>query len=127
MTAAEATVKEGGVIIMLAKSNDGHGGEGFYRQLADEPNIDKTMQTFLDRGRNETVPDQWQTQIFLRILKRATVIYVSDADDQLVRDLHMTPAKSIENALEIAKSILKNNTPSVLAIPDGVAVMVVDK
>ena len=126
MTAAEATVKEGGVIIMLAKSNDGHGGEGFYRQLADEPNIDKTMQIFLERGRNETVPDQWQTQIFLRILKRATVIYVSDAEDQLVRDLHMTPAKSIENALEIAKEILNKQNPSVVAIPDGVAVMVVD-
>jgi nickel-dependent lactate racemase len=27
MTAAEATVKEGGVIIMLSKCNDGHGGK----------------------------------------------------------------------------------------------------
>ena len=126
MTAAEATVKEGGVIIMLAKSNDGHGGEGFYRQLAGEPDINKTMQVFLNRGRNETVPDQWQTQIFLRILKRATVIYVSDAVDRLVCDLHMTPARDIGQALEIAKSILKTNTPSIVAIPDGVAVMVVD-
>ncbi len=127
MTAAESTVKEGGVIIMLAKSNDGHGGEGFYRQLAEEPNIDKTMQIFLDRGRNETVPDQWQTQIFLRILKRATVIYISDAPDELVRDLHMTPAHSIDEAISIAKAILKKNNPSIVAIPDGVAVMVVDK
>ena len=126
MTAAEATVKEGGVIIMLAKSNDGHGGEGFYRQLADEPNIDKTMQIFLDRGRNETVPDQWQTQIFLRILKRASVVYVSDADDGLVRDLHMIPAHSIDEAITKAKEILKNDHPSIVAIPDGVAVMVVD-
>ena len=30
MTAAEATVKEGGVIIMLSKSNDGHGGKVFW-------------------------------------------------------------------------------------------------
>ena len=100
--------------------------EGFYRQLADEPNIDKTMQIFLDRGRNETVPDQWQTQIFLRILKRATVIYVSDADDGLVEDLHMIPAHSINEALSKAKEILNNDKPSVVAIPDGVAVMVVD-
>ena len=126
MTAAEATVREGGVIIMLAKSNDGHGGEGFYRQLADEPNIDKTMQIFLDRGRNETVPDQWQTQIFLRILKRASVVYVSDADDGLVRDLHMIPAHSIDEAIAKAKEILNNDHPSIVAIPDGVAVMVVD-
>ena len=43
MTAAEATVKEGGVIIMLAASNDGIGGEHFCRQLAEEPDMDKTM------------------------------------------------------------------------------------
>lgn len=126
MTAAEATVKEGGVIIMLAKSNDGHGGEGFYRQLAEEADIDKTMKTFLDRGRSETVPDQWQTQIFLRILKRATVIYVSDAPDRIVSDLHMIPAHSIEEALSKAKEILRTDRPSVVAIPDGVSVMVVD-
>lgn len=126
MTAAEATVKEGGAIIMIARSADGHGGEGFYRQLALESNIDKTMRIFLDRGRDETVPDQWQTQIFLRILKRAHVIYISDAPDSIVKDLHMTPAHSIDEALCIAKKILNNNKPSVVAIPDGVAVMVVN-
>lgn len=127
MTAAEATVREGGVIIMLAKSNDGHGGEQFYRQLADEENIDKTMQIFLDRDRNATVPDQWQTQIFLRILKRATVVYVSDAPDAMVRDMHMTPAHSISEALSIAKKLLQNDAPTVTAIPDGVAVMVTEE
>lgn len=127
MTAAEATVKEGGVIIMIAKSNDGHGGQQFYRQLADERDIDKTMQIFLDRDRNETVPDQWQTQIFLRVLKRASVVYISDAPDDMVRDLHMIPAHSIGEALEIAKKLLQNDSPTITAIPDGVAVMVVDK
>lgn len=126
MTAAEATVNAGGVIIMLAKSDDGHGGEQFYRHLADEPDIDKTMAVFLSRGRSETVPDQWQTQIFLRILKRATVIYVSDAPPSLVKDLHMIPARDIADALEKAKEILRNPAPTVTLIPDGVAVMVVD-
>ena len=127
MTAAEATVNEGGVIIMLAKSNDGHGGEQFYRQLADEPDISVTMKTFLDRGRNETVPDQWQTQIFLRILERATVIYVSDAPADMVMDMHMIPAESLEDAITKAKQILEDiENPSITAIPDGVAVMVVE-
>lgn len=126
MTAAEAAVKEGGVIIMLAKSNDGHGGEGFYHELADEADINKGMQAILKRGRNETVPDQWQSQILLRILKKASVVYVSDADDALIRDLHMIPAHSIDEAIATAKSILKNPSPSIVAIPDGIAVMVVN-
>ena len=57
MTAAEATVKDGGVIIMLASSSDGTGGDNFYHQLADEEDIKKTTALFLSRGRNETAPD----------------------------------------------------------------------
>lgn len=126
MTAAEATVREGGVIVMLAKSDDGHGGEQFYQQLAEEADISKTMRTFLDRGRDQTVPDQWQTQIFLRILQRASVVYVSDAPDEMIRAMHMHPAKDLAQAMEIAKTLLNKPDPTVTAIPDGVAVMVVD-
>ena len=126
MTAAEATVREGGVIIMLAKSNDGHGGEQFYRQLAEEQDIEKTMALFMSRGRNETVPDQWQTQILLRILQRARVIYISEAPDALIREMHMIPAGSIEEAMGLAKQLLQTETPTVTAIPDGIAVMVVE-
>lgn len=62
---------------MLASSADGIGGEHFYHQLADERDLTKTMAAFLARGRQETVPDQWQTQILLRILMNHTVIYIS--------------------------------------------------
>ena len=125
MTAAEATVKPGGVIIMLAKSNDGHGGEHFYHQMADEPDIEKTLALFLSRGRNETVPDQWQTQIFIRVLQRATVIYMSDAPDEMVKNLHMIPVHSLEDAMAKAEEIVGRKDATVTAIPDGVSVMVV--
>lgn len=123
MTAAEVTVKKGGVIVMLAKSNDGTGGDHFYHQLADEPNIEKTMETFLKRSRNETVPDQWQSQILLRILMHASVVYVSDMDDEMVKAMHMIPAKNLEEGLKIAKEISKKKNPEIVAIPDGVSVV----
>ncbi len=124
MTAAEATVKENGVIIMLAKSNDGIGGDHFYHQLADEPNINKTMDIFLNRGRNETVPDQWQTQILLRVLMHASVIYISEMHDDVVEKMHMIPAHSIDEALSKAKQILNKTDITITAIPDGVSVIV---
>ena len=124
MTAAEATVKKGGVIIMLAKSNDGIGGDHFYHQLADEPDINKTMNTFLSRGRGQTVPDQWQTQILLRVLMHATVIYVSDMDSDTIRRMHMIPAGSLDEALIMARKILNKKELSIVAIPDGVSVIV---
>ena len=123
MTAAEATVRRGGVIVMLAESGDGIGGDHFYHQLADEPDICKTMKTFLSRGRDETVPDQWQTQILLRILAHAQVVYVSKMPDEVVRKMHMIPAHSLGDALEIAKKIT-GDSARIVAIPDGVSVMV---
>ena len=124
MTAAEATVKKGGVIIMLAQSGDGTGGEHFYHQLADEPDAAKTMALFRSRGRQETAPDQWQSQILLRILERAAVIYVSDMEDAVVEKMHLIPAHGIGEALEKAKEILKKQDPTVTAIPDGISVVV---
>lgn len=124
MTAAESTVKKDGVIIILAKSNDGIGGDHFYHQLCDEPDINKTMELFLNRKRNETVPDQWQTQVLLRVLFHARVIYISEMDDATLEKMHLIPAHSIEEALKIAKSILKKDNPTIVSIPDGVSVIV---
>lgn len=126
MTAAEATVREGGVIIMLSSCTDGHGGEDLYRELADEPDDKKAADKILARGRNQTVPDQWQAQILLRILSRARVIFVSEAPDEMIRNMHMIPAHSIGEALEMAKKMLGNSEPTITAVPDGISVMVVE-
>ena len=127
MTAAEATVNEGGVIIMLAKSNDGIGGDHFYHQLADEADINKTMKVFLSRGRTETIPDQWQTQILLRILTKARVIYISDMEHELVERMHMIPADSLDEAITKAKGMILKENVTITAIPDGVSVIVAEE
>jgi nickel-dependent lactate racemase len=127
MTAAEATVNPGGVIIMLAKSNDGHGGDAFCKELMASGNMDDLMAGILNRGRGETLPDQWQAQIMIRVLQKARVIYVSDAPDALVRSLHMVPAHSLEEAMALAEEILGDPHASVTVIPDGVSVIVLPK
>ncbi|MCI5970710.1 MAG: nickel-dependent lactate racemase [Oscillospiraceae bacterium] len=124
MTAAEATVKEGGVIIMLASSTDGTGGDHFYHQLADEEDISKTAALFLSRSRNETVPDQWQSQILLRILAHSSVIYISEMPDDMVEKMHMIPSHSLDDAMDKAKKIIGKNNVKIAAIPDGVSVIV---
>jgi nickel-dependent lactate racemase len=124
MTAAEAAVKKDGVIIMLAKSSDGHGAPEFYKTFAEEKNLDRMLDTFMKTPKETTRIDQWQSQIFARVLKRARVIYISDAPDKIVQDLHMTPAHSIGEAIQKAEEILANPRASIAAVPDGVAVMV---
>ncbi len=113
-----------GVIIMLSACNDGIGGDHFYHQLADEPDIQKTMDLFLSRGRNETAPDQWQSQILARILLKVSVVYVSNMPDEMVKKMHMIPAHSIGEAMEKAKALLGKEDPTVTAIPDGISVVV---
>ena len=124
MTAAEATVHKGGVIIMLARSNDGHGGEEFYKTFSEEKDLNRMLSTFLQTPKEKTRIDQWQSQIFARVLQHATVIYVSEAPDELIENLHMIPAKTIKEAFVKAKSILNNPFATITAIPDGIAVMV---
>lgn len=124
MTAAGSTVKEGGVIIMLSKAADGHGGKKFHETFRDEKDLNRMMQGFLDTKPEDTIVDQWQSQIFARLLLKANVIFISSCDDQLVEDLHMIPAHSTEDALEKAKAIVNKEDYKVTVIPDGVSVIV---
>lgn len=124
MTAAEATVRPGGVILMMASCADGCGGEAFYRQISGEADLDKTLARFRSRRPEETEPDQWQSQILIRVLQRATVLLLSEAPDELVRAMHMVPVHSVEEGLRRAREILGSAHPRITAIPDGVSVWV---
>ena len=124
MTAAEATVKPGGVIVMFAQAADGHGGETLYRTFRDEPDLDRMMRTFLARPPEETAIDQWEAQILARILLKARVVFVSDCDDRIVRDMHMIPAHDANEAMETAKALVGKPDYTVAVIPDGVSVIV---
>lgn len=124
MTAAEATNKQNGVIIMVAGCADGHGGEGFYKNLANA----KTPQEFLDKAietkRQDTIPDQWSSQILARILSKHHVIMVSDlVNPKLISDMHMELATTFEQALNRAYE-LEGENAKVTVIPDGLSVIV---
>lgn len=124
MTAAEATVKKGGVIVMLSKANDGHGGESFYRTFKNEKNIEKIMEGFLATKPEDTIVDQWQSQVLARVMLKAKIVYVSDAPDELIEDMSMIPAHSLDEAMEKAKAIVNKDDYKVTVIPDGISVMV---
>lgn len=124
MTAAEAVVKDGGVIIMAARSEDGHGGRAFYETFSNDKTLEEIMDEILSTPSNRTKVDQWQSQVFCRVLMKASVVYVSDQPDDIVKNMRMIPAHSIEEALEKADQILGTSDGSVTVIPDGVSVIV---
>lgn len=127
MTAAEATVRKDGVIIMLSQCADGHGGAVFFETFKNQKNLMRMMSDFRSTKANETIVDQWQSQIFARVLMHARVIFISDAPDEMVKDLHMIPAHDLEEAVTLADAMLKEHgveRGSIAAIPDGVSVIV---
>lgn len=124
MTAAEATCRKGGVIIMIAACNDGHGGQSFYDNVAQAKNPQELLDKVLTVPRNETIPDQWEFQILARILCNYTVIMVTDmCDPNMIKSMHMKHASTFEEALEIAYKI-KGKDAEVVVIPNGVGVVV---
>ncbi|EOD00880.1 nickel-dependent lactate racemase [Caldisalinibacter kiritimatiensis] len=124
MTAAEATCKEDGVIIMISACNDGHGGQSFYDNLANASGPEEVLDRVLKIPRNETVPDQWEFQILARILSKFTVILVTDMyEPEKIKAMHMEHAYTFEEALEKAFE-MKGRDAKVVVIPDGVSVIV---
>ncbi|QGU95643.1 nickel-dependent lactate racemase [Clostridium bovifaecis] len=124
MTAAEATCKKGGVIIMISACNDGHGGQSFYDNLANSSSPKEVLDRVIKVPRNETAPDQWEFQILARILNDYTVILVSDmADPEMIKNMHMEHAYTFDEALKRALEI-KGQDAKIAVIPDGVSVIV---
>jgi nickel-dependent lactate racemase len=124
MTAAEANLKPGGVLIMAARCEDGHGAEGFYQTFKAEKDLRRMMEAFLARDKGQTVPDQWQSQILARILLKHQVVMVTEAPRQMVEEFQFKWAPDLRAALETADALIGHDRGSITAIPDGVGVIV---
>ena len=122
MTAAEATCREGGTIILCAECADGHGGEGFYNALKDCASPEALYAEQMATPQDKTVPDQWESQILARILMHYRVIMVSRPEmKQIIEDMKMIYASSVEEAVSLAQSF---GGKSITVIPNGISVIV---
>lgn len=123
---AEACCKEGSVIIMCCGCADGMGGTHFEQLIT--MGTPEEIEAYLSKiPPQETIPEQWCPQIYARILRKHKIILVTTyLDHQLVRKANMTPASSVDEALEMAFEE-KGRDARVVVIPDGVAVLAVQE
>ena len=123
MTAGEACVNDGGVIIILSSCADGTGGEFFYKLLADEESAEAAYKKLNDVEPSDTEFDQWEAQILARILCKANVIIVTDkCDPSIITNMHIMHAYTLEEALEKAYA-LTSKEEQITIIPDGISVI----
>lgn len=124
MATAEACAGEDGVIIMCCSCCDGMGGAHF-GQLIQRGTPDEIDRYLSSIPPEKTIPEQWCTQVCVRVLRKHPVILVTTflSHDE-VRKANMIPASTPDEALEIAYR-LKGEHASVVVIPDGVSVLTV--
>ena len=124
LTAAEASAKQGAVLIMCAELADGTGGDGFYTSLRDCENPAAHFAQCAATPQNETIPDQWESQILARILIKHRVIFVSRPEmEQTLREMKLDYAEDLEAALAMAKAD-RGEDAEITVIPNGISVMV---
>ena len=124
MTAAEATCRPGGVIIMVSSCTDGHGGQELYDTFANEKDKEKIMAGFLATDRDSTIADQWESQILCRILLKYKVIMVTEAPREMIEEMQMDYAQDLAEAIGMADAYLGKENSKITVIPDGVSVIV---
>ena len=122
MTAAEDTCKKGGVIIIASACDDGHGGDFFYNTFAKANRVQDVMDEIIARNRDETISDQWESQVLARILLKYKIIMVTNASKEMVENMYMKWASSVAEAIEMADEMLGNRS-KITVIPDGISVI----
>ncbi len=123
MTAAEACVRQGGVIILCAALGDGHGGDAFYHWFADRKCAAHVTRDIESVPPESTFMDQWEAQILARVHSKATCYFVTGEENRsLIEAMHMVWQPDVNTALQAALEQLGENA-TVTVIPDGVGVI----
>jgi len=124
VSTAEICAKDDAVIIMCCSCVDGMGGEHFERIMTS--GTPEEMMEYLSKiPPKDTIPEQWNAQVYFKTLMKHKVILVSDflSSESILR-ANMIAASNLEEAMDIAFK-LKGSNAEVVVIPDGVAVMIV--
>ena len=122
VSTAEVCAKDDAVIVMCCSCSDGIGGEYFEKIMTEKP-PEKAMELLSKIPPKETIPEQWNAQVYFKSLIKRTVILVSDfLDHDIIKKAAMVPASTLDEAMDIAFK-LKGKTAEVVVIPDGVSVM----
>jgi len=99
MDTASAVTKEGGTVIVVSECIDGVGPKSFYEIHRGAKSPDEVYERI---KKNQPIESQWQNQVLARLQKKNEIIAVTSLDDSTVKDFLVTPAKSVEEALNMA-------------------------
>ena len=123
VSTAAMCCREGGVIIMCCGCADGMGGDNFEKLMT--MGTPREIEQYLSGiPPKESIPEQWNVQVYVRALEKHTVILVSDnLPPEKVKAANMVPAQTPDEALAMARGLVGDQA-RVVVIPDGVSVVI---
>ncbi len=115
MNTASKITRDGGIVIIASACSTGVGPEEFRELHASVSSPKEVLQKI---RREEPIGVQWQNQILARDQLRNDFYLVSNLEGSVVKDLMITPIRTIEEGLEKAFKTLGNDA-EVAVIPEG--------
>jgi len=115
MNTASRITRDGGIVIIASACGDGKGPEEFVELHA---SVSSPKEVLRKIRREEPIGVQWQNQILARDQLRNDFYLVSCIDDKTVRDMMITPIRTIEEGLEKALKIIGDDA-EIAVIPEG--------
>jgi nickel-dependent lactate racemase len=117
MSAAYQIVAEGGLIISVARCNDGFPDHGNFRKMLLEHDSPEAMLETIHSPGFSTF-DQWQVQLFAQILQKARVALHSEIPAEDVRRVHLEPVADITARISEELETIGSNAP-IAVLPEG--------
>lgn len=106
--------KDNGVVILFARCSEGIGSDSFRRGMEDYP----TLSAIADRIYNNFEVGMHKALFLRRLIERVKVIIVSDLTVEEAEVMGLIPARSIEEAMQIADEFLSAD-PTISVVTDG--------
>ena len=114
MDHAWLAVREGGMVIMLGECAEGVGSDQYLKWMEEY----QTPERIEEKIKSDFVVGGHKAYAVTRLMKKAQFILISSLDPALAKILQFTPAKDMNEALQIAFSRLGAN-PRILLMPQG--------
>ena len=118
MENAKLALKDDGILILVSATREGIGNSTFANLLSSSDDLDEILDV-IEKG---YVWGYHKTAKIIEAIKRYKVLVVSGLENQIVRELHMEPVSSPQEAVDIALDE-KGKNAKILVMPKGSALV----
>ena len=116
---AASITRDGGFVILASSCSAGVGPEEFRELHASVSSPKEVLQKIRREG---PIGVQWDNQVLARVQLKNDIYLVSELEDSVVKDMMITPIRTVEQGLEKAFEAMGSDA-EITVIPEGPLVL----